>query len=733
MQSLWLNKNLDWDHKLPQIKQAEWEDYRRQLPSIEQIRIPRWIGTTEVLNVELHGFSDASNQAYSAVVYSRVTLTDQTIKVSLITGKTKVAPLKTISTPKLELCGCVLLSNLITKVKESFHFDNLEMRMYTDSTIALAWITSHPNHWNAFVANRVTDIQQLTNTKHWHFVDGELNPADCASRGVLPNDLKNHPLWWNGPPWLSEKEKYWQNQHQQFETDLERRKVIRTMHVTSQFQEEYMDKTLHKQSDLFKLQRITAYVFRWLPKNKASRGEVPNAEEYETSLKAWIKFAQRQAFPAEIQDCLNSDEIPFKSKLMSLRPFVDSDGILRVGGRLRKSDLTYRSKHPIILPKRHHLTKLVIEQAHKLTLHGGPSLMSSFLKNYWIFGKSEQIKRVVSKCVTCFPYRSKSQQQLMADLPRDRVIQHRAFLHCGIDYAGPIYTKNFIGRCRGKFTLISTKSYIAIFVCFSTKAVHIELVSNQTTAAFIEAYKRFTSHYGKISDLYSDCGTNFIGADRILREQMKAILNDPLMKTYLAKDGTNWHFNPPATPHFGRLWEACVKSVKYHIPRLCGDNQFTFEEMTTMLCQIKACLNSRPLCPMNDELYDTDYLTPGHFLIGEAPITVPQPNLLETNTNRLSRWQLTQKIYQQFWKCWSTDYLSKLQQRTKWMNLHDNVRVGRLVLYRKDNLPPTKWPLARIIEIHPGDDNNTRAVTLKTSSTILKRPISKISVLPIEQ
>lgn len=703
------------------------------MSAVEQIEIPRWIGTTEIIKIELHGFADASTLAYAAVVYAKVILCDKSIKVSLISGKTKVAPLKTISINKLELCGCVLLSTLITKIKASYHCNSIDMHLYSDSTVSLAWITSHPNHWNTFVANRVTDIQHITNTKSWHYVDTNNNPADCASRGVLPCNLKEHQLWWNGPSWLSTNENYWQNQPRKFETNLEQRKVVRTMHVKTSSEDKHMENVLKKQSDLFKLQRITAFMFRWRLKNKKLRNCIPNAQEYVTSLKSWIKFTQSQSFGIEIDDCLNGDELPTKSKLMSLRPFVDPEGILRVGGRLRKSDLPFRMKHPIILPKKHHLTKLIIEQAHKLTLHGGPSLMSSYLKNYWIFGKSEQIKRVVRNCVTCFPYRCKPQQQIMADLPKDRVIQHRAFLHSGVDYAGPVYTKNFIGRTRGKYALTSIKSYIAIFVCFSTKAVHIQLVSDQTSAAFIEAYKRFTANCGKVSDLYSDCGSNFIGADRILREQLEQTMSDPLVQNYLAKDGTNWHFNPPATPHFGGLWEACVKSAKYHLYRLCGDNQFTFEEMTTILCQIQACLNSRPLCPMNDDLYDNEYLTPGHFLIGEAPITVPQPNLLETNSNRLSRWQLSQKVYQQFWKHWSTDYLSMLQQRTKWMKLHDNVRVGQLVLYREDNLPPTKWPLARILEIHPGDDHNTRAVTIKTSTTVLKRPIDKISVLPVDQ
>lgn len=195
---------------------------------------------------------------------------------------------------------------------------------------------------------------------------------------------------------------------------------------------------------------------------------------------------------------------------------------------------------------------------------------------------------------------------------------------------------------------------------------------------------------------------------------------------------------------------------KHQIPPagLVGNNTFTYEEMTTLLYQIEACLNSRPLCPISDDINDVSYLTPGHFIIGEAPITVPEASLLDENINRLSRWNLVQRIYQEFWKVWYSEYLSRLQQRPKWLKAQENVKVGQLVLLRDENSIPTKWPVARILEVYPGQDNNVRVVKLekhhvsikppipkdyskyiaklKTHKSVLKRNISKISVLPIE-
>ncbi|XP_037047939.1 uncharacterized protein LOC119082532 [Bradysia coprophila] len=558
MQSLWTIKGLDWDNNLPKDKYDEWMLFRSNLASLEQVKLERWLGTSKTCKVELYGFSDASIKAYAAVVYSRVEYEDGTVKVSIISGKTKVAPIKVISTPKLELCGCVLLANLVNKVKKSLSFEDVDTYLYSDSTICLAWITSHPNHWNVFVANRITEIQQLSQVKSWGFVDTNNNPADCATRGVEPQNLNDHELWWKGPGWMMNDKTNRPNQQTgHYETDEERKNAIHTMHVRVQNTDLHMSNVLKSFSSLSSLLKTTAFVLRWLPSYKDKpKSNTPKANEYRAALKSWIKCTQAECFETEIELCLFGDELPRKSKLLPLRPFLDSDGILRVGGRLSNSDLPFESKHPIILPKRHHLTKLLIEQAHDLTLHGGPSLMSAFLNKFWIFGRSQQIRKVVSSCIKCYPFNCKPQQQVMADLPRNRVTPNRVFSHSGVDFAGPVTVKNFIGRSRGKYANIETKSYIAIFVCLATKAIHIEFVSDMTSVKFIEAFKRFVARRGQVTDLYSDNGTNFVGADNILREHMAELNKDPTIQNYFARQGTTWHFNPPASPHHGGLWEA---------------------------------------------------------------------------------------------------------------------------------------------------------------------------------
>lgn len=261
--------------------------------------------------------------------------------------------------------------------------------------------------------------------------------------------------------------------------------------------------------------------------------------------------------------------------------------------------------------------------------------------------------------------------------------------------------------------------------------MHLEVVTDLTSQAFIAAFKRFVARRGPVAHIYSDNATNFVGANRILSELHKQEAYQNEVHKALCEAGTQWHFIPPASPHFGGLWEAGVKAVKHHMRRVIGENRLTYEEMCTLMTQIEACLNSRPLCPLSEDPESLEVLTPGHFLTGSALLTVPEKDHLEENPNLLNKWHRLEKMHQEFWKKWSAEYLSRLQQRPKWAQRQPNLKIGNLVLIKDEQLPPTRWALGRIIETHPGDDGLIRVVTLKTRGSIMKRPITKISLLPI--
>jgi Family of unknown function (DUF5641) len=282
---------------------------------------------------------------------------------------------------------------------------------------------------------------------------------------------------------------------------------------------------------------------------------------------------------------------------------------------------------------------------------------------------------------------------------------------------------------------VNTKSYVAVFICLTTKAVHLELVSDLTSNAFIAALTRFVSRRGLAANLYSDNGTNFVGARSELSELYK-MLGDPAVKADVADEcanrGIQFHTIPPRAPHFGGIWEAAVKSFKYHLRRIVGPTPLYFEEMATVLARIEAILNSRPLTPMSTDPEDVNALTPGHFLVGRPLVAVVEPNLLDASINRLNRWQLLQRLSQHFMQRWGKEYLTSLQHRTKTAPI-TKFDLGMLVIIKDENQPPANWLLGRITELHPGQDKIIRVVSLKTKHGVLKRPVVKLCIIPNQE
>jgi len=316
----------------------------------------------------------------------------------------------------------------------------------------------------------------------------------------------------------------------------------------------------------------------------------------------------------------------------------------------------------------------------------------------------------------------------MGNLPIERISQSRPFQNAGVDYAGPFQILDSVGR--GKRT---HKAYIALFICLCTRAIHLELVNDYSSDGFLAAFKRFVARRGLPSVLFSDNGTNFQGAERTLNLAFKALTKDRDLQAHLASDGITWKFIPPSAPHFGGLWEAGVKSVKHHLKRIIGTHTLSIEEFSTLLTQIEACLNSRPICALSDDPNDLSPLTPGHFLVGGPLIAIPEESVLDLKESRLNRWQRLRRMHEQFWRLWTKDYLHSLQQRHKWQQRCPNLSIGDLVIVRDDLLPPSKWKLGRVQSLYPDAERQVRVVDVKTVSGVYKRPITKLCRLPVEQ
>jgi hypothetical protein len=447
-----------------------------------------------------------------------------------------------------------------------------------------------------------------------------------------------------------------------------------------------------------------------------------------------IQLVQKQAFADDLKILRQNKALPNKSRLLTLSPFLSKNNLIRVGGRLRNASLKFDTKHPILLPNDHHVTKLIVEQTHIENLHSGAEgTLAALRQNYWIISPRSLIRQVIHRCNSCFRCNPKRVTQMMGDLPACRLESNRPFLISGVDYLGPILIKESTGR--GKRNV---KAYVSIFVCLVTKAVHLELVGNLTTESFLGALHRLIARRGHVRHLYSDNGSNFIGAANQETKKFKSFLKSSEFQSdvinKLTERNTEFHFIPARSPHMGGLWEINVKSVKNHIKRSIGLATPTFEEMYTLLTRIEAILNSRPLTPISNDPNDLEPLTPGHFLSpGESLTAVHEGDITEIKTNRLSRWQLIERMRQLFWRRWTREYLSRLQARSKWRNPDTTPAVGSLVLIADDDLPPLRWNLARITELHFGKDGLPRVASLKTKNGATKRSVHKLCVLPLER
>ena len=300
------------------------------------------------------------------------------------------------------------------------------------------------------------------------------------------------------------------------------------------------------------------------------------------------KLLQQEVFCEEI-NAMKSGK-PIKGKLAPLAPFLESVGVLRVGGRLANADLPYKEKHPALLPRKHDFTTLIIREQHIRNYHAGAqATLYSIRKRYWIIDGRNAVKHVIHKCIICYRVNPKMPNYLMGNLPKNRLVYKRPFFQAGIDYCGPFYIKERRHRNRSK-----VKVYVAIFICFATKVVHTELVSDLTTEAFLAALKRFFARRGKSSDLHSDNATNFQGAKNEIDEMfsfLQSTEHNNVVSQFLTNERVKWHLIPPRSPHFGGIWEASVKSLKHHMRRVIGDALLTFEALSTYLIEIEAILN----------------------------------------------------------------------------------------------------------------------------------------------
>ena len=631
-QQLW-EKGQEWDGAVPKEVEELHYKWKEALPCLCKIQLQRCytLNQHKPISKELHGFSDASQKACGAVIYLSTSYINHPPTVVLVTAKTKVAKKNPPTIPRLELCGAMLLTKLMNNVAAVLSIPLENIRAWTDSSIILAWLDGRPREFKQFVANRVSFVLEHTRPQTWKHVPTLINPADCASRGMTPEELLHHELWWRGPGWLHQDPVLVPVQPPRRTLPaLETRTVHATL-VQAEFALNFESRT----NNYYLIISLTAWWFRLFhrlkDKKTDNRSKHLTPQELQHAEHWLLKQCQHRCFPKEVQSLQRHHSTAPASRLKALTPFMDQEGLIRVGGRLSKSSLTQSQQHPIILDRKDSLVKKLFLHKHIALSHCGPSLLLCNTGNkIHVLGARRLSRDICSQCVTCRRAAPSPVPQRLGELPPARSqADQPAFSNTGLDFAGPFTIKQGYTR-----KPVKIDACICIFVCLATKAVHLEAVSDLTTSAFTACLHRFVSRRNCPRTIQCDNGLNFVGARNELYNLYKFLaeeVKDSLICQFLLRNQIQWLHIPAHSPHFGGLWESAVRSMKKHLRRIMGSLLFTFEELTTISGQLEACLNSWPFTPMTSHNQDgLATLTANHFLTLSSPHSYPvDPRLPE--------------------------------------------------------------------------------------------------------
>ena len=730
LQELW-RLGYDWDSPVDDNILAVWIKWLEGVKRVPEIKLDRCYNRSDepVTEVQLHLFCDASERAYGAVAYLRFCYKSGGFHCSFVISKSKVAPIKTVTLPRLELCSAVASVRLYRTVIHELDVPIERIYFWADSQLTLQYINNKAHRFRVFVANRTTEILEHSQPEQWRHIPGKVNPADLLTRGVNdPTDLlqtnKEGTSWLFGPQVLYEVDDSWPSSNvEELDSNNPEIKPRNCMFTLLQMDE---DQTIdaNRFSTWTSLQRSIAWVFRFAANsrttiNQRNFAEVLSYDELRRAIDFIIQDMQRVHYQDEFRIIREGQRFPKGHKLTSLCPFVDGKGMLRVGGRLKNAPIPDASKHQIIIPQTHPITKLIIREEHKCNGHiGVEHVLSNLREIFWIIGGRTAIRSVIRKCFFCQVRRAVSMYPYMADLPEGRLAYDEPpFTNCGVDLFGPLFVKQ--GRKR-------LKRWAVLFTCLTVRCVHLEKVESPDTDSFINALRCFINRRGRPQIMYSDCGTNFVGATTELQELISG-LNREQIENFATKHSIRWSFNPPASPHMGGAWERLVRSVKEVMTGLMHDRVLTDPQLYTLLTEVESILNTRPLTRASDDVNDLEALTPNHILIGRhRNWTYMADNINEKDVSSRKRWRQVQALGGIFWQRWKQEYLPTLTKRPKGTDHVPNLKVDDLVLVSDTETKRRKWPLGRITRVMPGEDGVVRVAEVKTKDGVYTRPVVKL-------
>ncbi|KAF7641096.1 hypothetical protein LDENG_00294180, partial [Lucifuga dentata] len=568
-------------------------------------------------------------------------------------AKSRVAPIKVTTVPRLELTAAVVSVAVSNTLKEELGLADIDEYFWTDSKVVLGYINNEARRFHTFVSNRIQKIHLSTSPQQWRYVPTDKNPADLASRGSSASELLTSN-WFTGPQFLWEMEIA---PAAKVITEIPigdpELKKVQTLNVQATEQVSLSDR-LSKFSSWYKATQAVARLLRRVKSDKSTGHST--VQERKDAQCIIIRNLQRQVYPEEIKLLSKGTQLPSQSKLYQLDAFLDQDGILKVGGRLKNASLPTSQKHPVILPKDHHISRMIIAHCHEQVRHQGKCLTINEIRSngYWIPGMNRTIAAYVRQCVNCQKLRGSAEEQRMADLPLEHVSPSAPFTYCGMDCFGPFLTKQ--GRK-------VHKRYSLLFTCLCCRAIHIEMLDNMSTDAFINGLRCFIAIRGAVRQIKCDQGTNFVGAKNELREALKQVDNDRLT-AFLAEKQCDFSFNAPHSSHAGGVWERQIRTVRNVLRSTLSlsSGRLNDASLWTFFYEAMAIVNSRPLTVDNlNDPVSPEPLTPNHLLTMKSVAALPPPGrFIREDMYAHKMWRHVQYLAEQFWSRWKREYLSNI-------------------------------------------------------------------------
>ncbi|XP_048586408.1 uncharacterized protein LOC116604491 [Nematostella vectensis] len=720
-------KQVGWDDPMNPDDSAQWMRWVEDLPKLEEVKVDRCFKPKdfkELKDAQLHVFSDASRQGYSAVAYLRLEDVEGRKHCSFVMGKARLAPLREISIPRLELTAAVISVKLSKIIREELDLKVNKVNYWTDSMSVLKCINNETKRFHTFESNRLTIIHDGSNAGEWRYVNRDDNPADDGSKGLKMDTLIRNDRWLKGPSFLLEDDADWPKVitiPEITDDDPEVRKEAQVYVTCEEKRRNVINDIIMYHSSWQKLKLSIAWLLRYkqflrskVLQRKEAQGEhekrdvggLMTVEELQEAECIILRHVQREEFPDERLHEKSDKSI---SKLCPQK----GNGLIRVGGRIGKAQVDYELRHPIILPYKNHVTDLIIMDHHQSVGHmGQESVLSSLRNEYWVIKGRSAVRRVIGKCLKCQRRRAKPMEQFMADLPAMRVAaEEPPFTYVGVDYFGPMEVK--VGRSK-------VKRYGCLFSCLSMRAVHVEITHSMDTDSMINALRRFISLRGYPKEIHSDNGTNFTKADKELKQALGEWDLERINR-FCIQRRIKWSFIPPAASHMGGAWERMVQTTKRVLKSLLNEQIVSDEVLLTVMAETVNIINSRPLTSNSDDIEDEMPLTPNHLLHLRPTPSVPPGVFGKEDMYCRRAWRQAQYLSNRFWRRWTSEYLPTLMERTKWTTVRENLKEGDVVLLADENFRRGEWPLARVMEVLPSSDGRVRSAMVKTVSTVATR------------